>query len=62
VANAIWWATTRIEAGVGDLVRRIADDQKQVGYSVAEILGDRVTPCVICVIHVEETRSVGLPV
>jgi hypothetical protein len=25
----------RIEAGVGDLVRRIGDDQAQVGYSVA---------------------------
>jgi hypothetical protein len=31
-----WWATTMIEIGVGDLVRRIEDDQAQDGYSVAK--------------------------
>jgi hypothetical protein len=30
----------------------------QVGYSVAEQLGGRVTPCVVCTMHVE-TRSAG---
>jgi hypothetical protein len=35
-----------IEAGVRDLVRRIRDDQAQVGYSVAERLGD-----VVCDLH-----------
>jgi hypothetical protein len=35
MANATWRATTRIEAGVGDLMRRIGDDQTQVGYSMA---------------------------
>jgi hypothetical protein len=34
VMNATWWSTMRIEAGVGDLVRRIKDDQTQVGYLV----------------------------
>jgi hypothetical protein len=29
----------RIEAGVGDLVRRIGDTQAQVGYSVARRSG-----------------------
>jgi hypothetical protein len=31
----------RIEVGVGDLVRRIIDDQAQVGYSVAGRSGGR---------------------
>jgi hypothetical protein len=48
----------RIEAGVGDLVRRIMDDQTQVGYSVTERSGGQVTPYVIHIIHVEETRNV----
>jgi hypothetical protein len=59
VANATWWATTRIEVGVGDLVRRIDDDQIQVKYSVAGRSGGQVTPCVIPVVQVEEMRSVG---
>jgi hypothetical protein len=49
----------RIEEGVGDLVRRIGDDQVQVGYSVDGRLGGRVTSCAIHIIHVEETRSTG---
>jgi hypothetical protein len=49
----------RIEVRVGDLVRRIEDDQAQVGYSVAGRSGGRVTSCVICIVHVEETRSVS---
>jgi hypothetical protein len=47
----------RIEAGVGDLVRRIGDDQAQVGYSVAGRSGGRVTSCVICIVHVKKMRS-----
>jgi hypothetical protein len=31
-----WRATMRIKAGVGDLVRKIGDDQAQVRYLVAE--------------------------
>jgi hypothetical protein len=52
----------RIKAGVGDLVRRIRDDQAQVMYSVAGRSGGRVMSCVIHIIHVEETRSAGFPV
>jgi hypothetical protein len=59
VANATWWAMTRIEAGVGDLVWRIGDDQTQVGYSVAGRSGGRVALYVIRIIHVEEMRSAG---
>jgi hypothetical protein len=47
----------RIEAGVGDLVQRIRDDQAQVGYSVAGQSGGRVMPSAIYIIHMEETRS-----
>jgi hypothetical protein len=50
---------TRIEVGVGDLVRRIDDDQIQVKYSVAGRSGGQVTPCAIPVVQVEEMRSVG---
>jgi hypothetical protein len=53
---------TRIEAGVGDLVRRIGDDQAQVRYSVAKRSGGRMMPCAIRIVHVEETRSAGFPV
>jgi hypothetical protein len=49
----------RIEVAVGDLVRRIMDNQAQVGYSVAEQSGGRVTPCAIRIVYVKETRSVG---
>jgi hypothetical protein len=52
----------RIEAWIGDLVRRIRDNQTQVGYSVARRLGGRLTSCVICIIHVEKTRSASFPV
>jgi hypothetical protein len=52
----------RIEVGVGDLVWRIGDDQPQVGYLVARRSGGQVTPCVIRIIHEEETRSTGFPV
>jgi hypothetical protein len=57
--NATWRAMTRIEAGVGDLVRRIRDDQAQVEYSVVGRSGGRVMQCAIRIIHIEETRSVG---
>jgi hypothetical protein len=52
----------RVEAEVGDLVRRIRDDQTQVRYSVAARSEGWVTPFVICIIHVDETRSIGFPV
>jgi hypothetical protein len=52
----------RMETGVGDLVRRIEDDQAQVRYSVAGRSKGQVTPCVIRIVHVEETRSVSFPV
>jgi hypothetical protein len=39
VVNATWWAPMRIKTGIGDLVRRIGDDQAQVGYSVARRSG-----------------------
>jgi hypothetical protein len=51
-----------IEAGVGDLVRRIRDDQAQVGYSVAGRSGGRKTSCAIHIIHMKETISAGFPV
>jgi hypothetical protein len=52
----------RIEARVGDLVRRIGDDQEQVRYSVVGQSGRRMTSCVIYIVHVEDTRSMGFPV
>jgi hypothetical protein len=55
-------AVTMIEAGVGDLVWRIGDDQVHVGYSRAGRSGGRVMPCAICIVHMEETRNVGFPV
>jgi hypothetical protein len=57
-----WQAAMRIEVGVGDLVWRIGDDQTQVGYSMAGRSGGWVTPCMIRIIHMEETRSAGFPV
>jgi hypothetical protein len=57
VANATWRVTTRIEAGVGDLVWRIGNDQAQVRYSVAGWSRGRVTSYAIHIIHVEQTRS-----
>jgi hypothetical protein len=39
-------------------VQRTGDGQAQVGYSVAGRSGGRVTPCAVCIIHME-TRSVG---
>jgi hypothetical protein len=59
VVDATWRAATRIKAGVGDLVQRIRDDQVQVGYSVAGRSGGQEAPCVICIIHMEEIRSMG---
>jgi hypothetical protein len=44
---------------VGDLVWRIGNDQVQVSYSVDRQLEGWVTTCVICIVHVEETRSAG---
>jgi hypothetical protein len=52
----------RIEVGVGDLVRRIGDGQSQVGYFVPERSRGRVMPCVIYIVHMEETRSAGFSV
>jgi hypothetical protein len=54
-----WWVMTRIEAGVEDLVRRIGDDQTQVGYSVAGRSGGQVMLYVIRIVHVKEMRSAG---
>jgi hypothetical protein len=48
-----------IEAGVGDLVWRIRDDQAQVRYSVVGRSRHQVTPCAICVVHRKKTRSTG---
>jgi hypothetical protein len=48
----------RIEAGVGDLVQRTANDQAQVEYSVAERLRSWVMLCAVCTVH-KETRSAG---
>jgi hypothetical protein len=48
-----------IEAGVGDLVWSIGDDQAQVGYSVVGLTGGRVTLYVIRIVRMEETRNVG---
>jgi hypothetical protein len=48
----------RIKVGVGDLMRRIGDNQAQVvEYSVARRLGGRLTPYVIRIIHVEEMKT-----
>jgi hypothetical protein len=58
VAGAAWQATTRIVAGVGDLIRRTGDGQTQVGYSVVGRSGGRVTLCAVFTVH-EETRSAG---
>jgi hypothetical protein len=52
---------TRIEAGVGELVWRIGDDQTQVGYSMVGRSGGRVTSCTILIVHMEEMRSAGFP-
>jgi hypothetical protein len=54
-----WQATMTIEAGVGNLVRRIGDDQAQVGYSMDRPSGGRVTSCAIRIVHVKEMRSAG---
>jgi hypothetical protein len=43
-------------------MRRIDDDQTQVGYSVVGRSGGQVTSCAIRIVHIEETRNVGLPV
>jgi hypothetical protein len=59
VTDATWRATTRIVAGVGDLVQRIRDGQAQVGYSVVKQSGGRVTLCAVCTMH-KETRSASL--
>jgi hypothetical protein len=51
-----WWTATWIVTGVRDLVQMIGDDQAQVGYSVPEWLGGRVTLCVVCTVR-KETMS-----
>jgi hypothetical protein len=53
---------TWIEAGVGDLVQRIGDDQTQIRYSVARRSGGWVMPYAIRIVHVEETKSTDFPV
>jgi hypothetical protein len=53
-----WWAATRIEVGVGDLVQKTEDGQAQVGYSVAGRSRGQVTLCAVCTMH-KETRSVS---
>jgi hypothetical protein len=52
-----WWAVTKIETGVGDLVQRIRDGQAHVEYSVARWSGGQVTLCAVCTVH-NEMRSV----
>jgi hypothetical protein len=59
VANVTRQATTRIEAGVGDLVWRIRDDQAHVGYLMARRSGGRVMLFAIHIVHVEEIRSMS---
>jgi hypothetical protein len=49
-------AAMRIEVSVGDLVRRIGDDQAQVGYSMNRRSGGRVMLCAVCTMH-KETMS-----
>jgi hypothetical protein len=56
MTGAAWRATTRIEAGVGDLVQRTGDGQAQVGYSVAGRSRGRVMLCAVYTVH-KETRS-----
>jgi hypothetical protein len=58
VTSAICLAAMRIVARVGDVVHGTGDDQSQVGYSVAERSGGRVTLCAFCTMHTE-TRSAG---
>jgi hypothetical protein len=50
------------KTGVGVLVRRIGDDEAQVGYSMVGRSGGQVTPCAICIVHAEETRGTSFPV
>jgi hypothetical protein len=47
VASVAWRATTRIVAGVGDLVQRTRDGRT-----------GQVAPCAVCTVHVE-TGNVG---
>jgi hypothetical protein len=56
VAGEIWRAVKRIVVGIGDLMQRTEDGQAQVGYSVTERSGGRMTPCVVCTMH-KETSS-----
>jgi hypothetical protein len=58
VTGAASQAAKRIEAGVGDLVQRIADDQAHVGYSAAGRSRCRVMLCAVCTMH-KGTRSAG---
>jgi hypothetical protein len=58
VVGATRRAAMMIVTGVGDMVQRSEDSQAQVGYSVARQSGGRMTPCVVCIVHME-TRSVG---
>jgi hypothetical protein len=62
VANATWRTVTRIEAGVGDLVRRIGDDQTQVRYAVVGQSGGQMMLSAIRIVHMEETRSMSFSV
>jgi hypothetical protein len=58
VIDAIWWAVTRIVAGVGDLVQRTGDSQAQIGYSVAGRSRCQVMMCKVCTMH-KKMRSVS---
>jgi hypothetical protein len=53
VVDTTWRAAIRIVVGVEDLVQKIKDSRAQVGYSVAGRSGGRVTPCVVCTVHME---------
>jgi hypothetical protein len=58
VIGATWRVSTRIVAGVGDLVQRTGGSQAQVRYSVAGRSRGQVILCVVCTVHTE-MRSVG---
>jgi hypothetical protein len=59
VTSVIWWAVTRIVAGVEDHVQSTRDDQAQVGYSVVRPSRGLVTLCAICNVHEERVARVS---
>jgi hypothetical protein len=58
VTCAVWWTVIRIEAGVGDLVQRIENDQAKIGYLVVERSRGQVTLFAVYTLH-EEMRSMS---